>query len=79
MTVHDIQTHLPAQGQRRAHNGLPVLIETLRVRMTLQDMRDFAAIRHVMISLGWTGTDSALLRAILRAAADDILGTPRTS
>ena len=67
-------THLRhyCEGQRRrASAGMPELVETCSVRLSLADLRNLNMIRRAADT---TVTDSELLRALLRAAADDLLG-----
>lgn len=66
-TIHD----LCDRQRRRASRGMPELTETCCVRLTLADLDNLNMIRR---AAGTSVTDSELLRSILRAAADDLLG-----
>lgn len=68
MTIDDVRSRL--SGRRRAPAGYPEVTETLHTRLSLSD---HLALQGIRIMSGQTCTYSELIRAILQAAAADIL------
>lgn len=70
MTIRDVYD--AAAGRRRRKPTQPVeLTECCTLRLSLGDLRNLSMIRR---AAGLTVTDSELLRALIRCAADDVLG-----
>ena len=70
MTIRDVYD--AAAGRRRRRPTQPVeLTECCTLRLSLGDLRNLSMIRR---AAGLTVTDSELLRALIRCAADDVLG-----
>lgn len=70
MTLYDLMD-ATQPARKRAPNGLPELTQTQMVRLTPQDLKNLG---HVRRAIGYTGTDSGLIRAIIRCAVVDTLG-----
>lgn len=70
MRLKDVRD-LCERQRRRASAGMPELTETCGVRLSLADLQNLNMIRRATAT---TVTDSELLRALLRAAAGDLLG-----
>ena len=70
MTAQDVRS-AGMTPRRRAQAGAPELTEQQQVRLTPADIHNLQMVRRMV---GLAVTDSELIRAILRCAADDILG-----
>lgn len=68
MQIDDIRTRL--SGRRRAPAGYPEVTETLHTRLSLSD---HIALQGIRILTGQSCTYSELIRAILQAAAAELL------
>lgn len=71
MTLSQLRDILIPRGRRRAPKGLPELVERQHVALTATDLRNLQMIQRAACT---SVTDSELIRALIRCAADDLLG-----
>lgn len=71
MKLNDVK-HICDGMRRRAPRGNPEFYETCSVRLNSTDLHNIAMIKR---AIGSKCTDSELMRAIIRAASVDLLGS----